>query len=166
MAIVSCNSANNDIVTERIQYDVRIKSPDSDMNWWEQNIEGIKRERLVKKIMEDAYAGKIQAYNYLNQPISAEDVKNIGKRDDTLFMQSLQPPYEDSVTIIHERLKINDITKIRFLEEWCIDEKTLKIDKKVLGFAPMVEDYDDYGNKRGYKLLFWVYFDKRYPLKD
>ena len=168
VALVSCHKSENNkkIITERIQYDVLIKSPDADMDWWIQNIEGAKREELVKMILDKVYEGKIQAYDYLNKPITAEEVKNIGKRNDTLLMPSMEPPYEDSLVIINESLKVNDITKLRFLEEWSIDEKTLMIEKRLLGLSLVKEDFDANGELRGYKPLFWIYFDKKYPLNE
>jgi len=160
------NSSDKNIITERIQYDVLIKSPDVELDWWVQNIEGAKRESLIKMILDKVTEGKIQAYDFLDKPLTPEAVKNIGSRHDTLFMPSMQPPYEDSTVIINEKLKINDITKLRFLEEWRIDEKTLQIEKKVLGLALMLANYDPNGDLRGYKQMFWIYFDKKYPLKN
>ncbi|OPZ99801.1 MAG: hypothetical protein BWY70_00875 [Bacteroidetes bacterium ADurb.Bin408] len=168
MFIVSCHNSevSKKIITERIQYDVLIKTPDADMDWWIQNIEGAKREELIKMILDKVYEGKIQAYDYLNKPMSAEEVKNIGKRNDTLLMPSIEPPYEDSVVIINESLKVSDITKLRFLEEWSIDQNTLIIEKRMLGLSLVKEDFDANGELRGYKPLFWIYFDKKYPIQE
>jgi len=168
VGFISCSKSKDQkkIITERIQYDVLIKTPDADMDWWVQNIEGAKREELVKMILDKVYEGKIQAYDYLNKPMSAEEVKNIGKRNDTLLMPSIEPPYEDSVVIINESLKVSDITKLRFLEEWSIDEKTLVIEKRMLGLSLVKEDFDANGELRGYKPIFWIYFDKKYPIQE
>jgi len=158
-------SKNSSFITERIQYDVPIKSPDAELDWWVQNIEGSKRESLINMIINNVYDGKVQAYDFLNKPLTPDEVKKIGNRHDTLFMPSMEPPYEDSTVIINEKLKINDITKLRFLEEWRINEKTMEIEKKVLGMALMLANYDPNGDLRGYKQMFWIYFDKRYPIK-
>ena len=166
--IFSCknnDTSDKNLITERIQYDVLIKSPDVELDWWVQNIEGAKRESLIKMIMDNVYNGNIKAYDFLDNPLSVEEVKNIGKRNDTLFMPSMEPPYDDSTVVINETLKINDITKLRFLEEWKIDPKTLQIEKRVLGLAPMKQDFDANGELRGFKQLFWIYFDKNYPIK-
>jgi len=169
VCLTSCGDAkeqkNYDIVTERIQYDVPIKAPYPDLDWWVMNIEGIKREKLIHMILNMAYDGKVQAYNYLDMPMSAEEVKAIGVRNDTLIMPTMLPPYEDSVVVINERLRVNDIHRIRFLEEWRINEKTLRIEKNVLGIALVLSDYAPNGELRGYRPLFWVYFDDRYPMQ-
>jgi len=168
LVFFSCTNEENtnlELITERIQYDVIIKTPDIELDWWVQNIEGIKREALIKMIIDRAYEGKVQTYDFQNRAMSNEEVKNIGKRQDTLLMPSVEPPYEDSLVVINESLKINDITKLRFIEEWSIDKNTLQIEKKVLGMALLKEDFDQDGEMRGYKPVFWIYFDKRYPLQ-
>ncbi len=166
--LASCSSdtykkEDLDVVTERIQYDVTIKTPDPDMDWWVQNIEGQRREQLIAMILNKAYEGKVQAYNYFDQPMTPEEVQAIGVRNDTLIMPSMLPPYEDSVVVINERLRVNDIERIRFLEEWHINPATLSIKKNVLGMALMLTDFDTAGELRGYRHLFWIYFDDRYP---
>lgn len=156
-------SKDLDVITERIQYDVTIRTPYPDMDWWVQNIEGAKREELVRHIMNKAYDGKVQAYDYLGNKMTPEEVQAIGVREDTLLMPSMLPPFEDSLVIISERLRLTDIDRIRFLEEWQMDPHTLKIEKKVLGMALMRPDYAPNGELRGYRQLFWVYFDENYP---
>ncbi|MCK5838986.1 MAG: hypothetical protein KAG99_04010, partial [Bacteroidales bacterium] len=96
-------------------------------------------------------------------PLTAEQVKSIGYRRDTLTFQRAYPPYELFDTIVEEKIEIRDITRFRFLEEWYFNDKTLEIEKKVLGIAPVVRRYDENGNLRGHMPLFWVYLDDRYP---
>jgi hypothetical protein len=45
-----------------------------------------------------------------------------------------------------------------------MDEKHLLMNKKVVGIGPVIEDYDENGNFRGYRLLFWIYMDEKYPI--
>ncbi|MDD3876900.1 MAG: hypothetical protein PHT69_09785 [Bacteroidales bacterium] len=159
------NEKNEDlkIITERIQYDVTIKAPEADLDWWVMNIDGSRREWLIDLILQTAYDGQVQAFNY-DVPITSEEVQAIGYRNDTLIMPSMEPPYEDSVVVINERLKRQDIHRLRFLEEWRINEKTLEIEKKVLGIALVLSDYEKTtGELRGYRPIFWVYFDENYP---
>jgi hypothetical protein len=44
-----------------------------------------------------------------------------------------------------------------------MNDKTLAMSKKVMGICPLEERRSDSGELRGYKPLFWVFFDKRYP---
>ena len=152
------------VITERIQYDVNIKSPDPDYDRWVQNIDKHKREAFVNMIMDAAYSGKIQAYDYFNNPISVEQVKSIGV--DTIYkiLTRDYPPYDEYDTVIISKFELKDITKIRFLEEWYIDEDNLEIEKKIIGIAPVIEKYDQSGNLLGFQPLFWLYLEKNYPI--
>ena len=164
---MSCNSVKNkkNLVTERIQYDVTIKTPDPEWDWWIQNLEGSKREGFVKAILNAAYSGKVKAYDYFNKPLTIAEVKAIGNRTDTVFSTSPNPPYNDSTIVVKQELDINKINKVRFLEEWYMDENSLVFEKKILGIAPIIEVHNDDGSLRGYMPLFWVYLDKEYPGK-
>jgi hypothetical protein len=162
--IISCNNKPNDkfsIITERIQYDVDIKSPDSDFDWWVQNLEGSDREKLVNLLLTSAYEGKVNVYGYYsNELLSVDEVKKIGFKSDTLTFQRSGPPYELYDTIVERKVDYRDITRIRFLEGWYINEKTLEFKKEVIGIAPLLKSYDPDGNFRGYMPMFWVYADE------
>ena len=164
--LVSCKQNGKDqwVVTQRIQYDVTIKSPNPDFEWWIQNIEGRNRENLVTSLMEAAYSGEVKVYDaYTFQPIIPEQARNIGTRSDTLRIQLAEPPYHYYDTVIRRELSIYDITRIRFLEEWQMDKKSSQISKEVLGLAPLLESYDENGLLRGYQPMFWIFFHKDYP---
>lgn len=163
----SCNNKKNDkkLITERIQYDVNIKSPDPNYDWWVQNLEGPNRESFVKSILNAAYKGELKAFDIFHNPLSVKELKAIGNRTDTITGTSPYPPYNDTIMVIKQELDLQRITRVRFLEEWRMDENTLQFDKKVLGISPIMESYDDQGNLRGYMPLFWIYLDKEYPAK-
>jgi len=162
LLLYSCTSNKNSVlITKRIQYDVQVRNSDPDAAWWVQNIVGPDREILVKSIMEAAYSGKIRGYDYFNKPLTADEIRKIGT--DTLFktLQKKQPPYEEYDTLIISRLQFKDITMIRFLEEWYLDQETLEIEKKVLGIAPVVEK--DYHGETYKMPLFWLYMNDYHP---
>ena len=168
----ACNNKKNDdyyknkkVLTERIQYDVFIKSPDPELDWWNQNIEGSKREPFVKSILDLAYSGKVKAYDYFNKPLTPEEVKKIGNTTDTIYYANPNDPTKMHDTVVKNTLNLNLITKVRFLEEWYMDEKNFNFEKKVVGMMLMQENYDDSLRLRGYSPICWIYFDKNYPAK-
>jgi hypothetical protein len=168
VGIMGCRHASDKdltVITKRIQYDVPIKSPDPDFDWWVQNIEGQQRDDFVKMILDEAYSGKVRTYDYFNHPLTPEQVRQIGYHRDTVTMQRPTPPYSLFDTVIEQKLDPRLITRIRFLEEWSVDTKHFQIVKKVLGIAPLMENYSEKGELRGYMPLFWIYTDKRYPLE-
>jgi len=151
------------ILTERIQYDVFIKSPEPDLEWWNQNIEGSKRETFVKTILDLAYTGKVKAYDYFNNLLSPDDVKKIGNEVDSVSMDDPSNTNKKIDTVLRKKLDIQQITKVRFLEEWYLDEKNYAFEKKVVGMMLMMPNYDDSLKLRGYQPICWIYFDSRYP---
>jgi len=78
-------------------------------------------------------------------------------------MESPIPPYDMIDTVLVTEIRLSDIKRLRFLEEWSMDNKTLAFTKKVAGICPMVERHSETGELLGYKPLFWVFFDDKYP---
>jgi hypothetical protein len=157
-------SGQESIVTDRIQYDVTIKNKEADADWWVQNIEGRKRESLLTDIFEGVQGGKIKIYDYFSdKELSKAEIAAIFRKTDTISVESPNPPYQLVDTVMVHELKSADITRLRFLEEWSMDKKTLQIKKKVKGICPLLENYSETGELRGYQPLFWVFFDDAYP---
>jgi len=167
MFVSSCNKggdAGKNAVTKRIQYDVSIHNTDPEMDWWVQNIEGSSREKLVKDIIQQVTNGDVKAYDFLSgKPFTAEEIKRMMKRVDSISVERSTPPYDLVDTVLITEIRLSDITKLRFLEEWSMNDKTLAFTKKVMGICPLVERRTDSGELRGYKPLFWVFFDDKYP---
>ncbi len=155
-----------DFITKRIQYDVTIKSPDPEFDWWVQHIEGLNRETLIGDLLNAAYRGKIKTYDpFLLTENTVEQVKKLGTRYETVRLKRDVDPYDEYDTVFQKGISIHDITRIRFLEEWTIDRNGMRIDKHILGIALMAENYDDTGLLRGYMPLFWIFYDDAYPGK-
>lgn len=163
-AIVSCDNTNNKVITNRIQYDVDIQSTDESFDWWIQNIEGQSREELIQQIFKQVLNGQVVAYDFLSyNPMGLEDLKGMIKQVDTISVESPFPPYELIDTVIVREMHLKDITRLRFLEEWSYNPKTLNVSKKTIGICPLLRRYSESGDLRGYRPLFWIFFDKSYP---
>ena len=155
---------SDEMVIKRIQYDVFIRNSDPDMDWWVQNIEGSNREKLVKDIITRVSDGEVKAYDFLSyKPLSTDQIKTMMKKVDTVSVERSTPPYDLVDTVLVSEIRLSDITKLRFLEVWQINEKTLAVTKKVSGICPLAERHTETGELRGFKPLFWVFFDDKYP---
>ena len=168
LASWSCKRIDKDsriLITDRIQYDVMLKNADSTADWWVQNLDGRDREAFVKLALEKAYSGKYKMYNFFTlTPISSEQAKAIGNRADTLSLQRITPPYDMHDTIVKTELRVNDILKIRFLEAWYWNENTNQMEKEIQGICPLLENYTEAGEFRGYQPLFWIALTNKFPL--
>ena len=161
-AFTQCEQKNEEVdtrtlITKKIQYDVPIMNDDPNYDWWIENIEGSDREDLLNNIFEQVLSGKIQAYDYFNEPLSVEQVNSL--MADTL-MQTLMrttEPYTEYDTTIIKVYSPTDMSSLRFLEEWKYDPESLHIDKKVIGICPVMEVM--VGNRKMRRPFFWVYFE-------
>ena len=159
------NQKQKELLTEKIQYDVQIKSPDPSYDPWIQNLEESKRTLFVKSMLEAAYEGRMRAYDYFNKTITVAELRQLGA--DTIYKSLTRsyPPYEEFDTIICTQLDYKDITKVRFLEKWYFDETNLSFEKKIIGLAPVLDKFDAAGNIIARQPLFWLYLDTDYPKK-
>ena len=150
-----------EIVATRIQYDVPINQADPQLNWWVNNLEGSRREPFIKRIMEAANSGEVKVYDYFNNLMTTDQVKSVGA--DTIYrtLTRSYPPYAEYDTMVIKKIEHQDISKIRFLEEWRWNPKSLEMNKKVIGFAPVY--VRTYGDDSYNQLLFWIYLDSNYP---
>ncbi len=160
LLLSSCHSDKEKIITRKIQYDVNIKSPNPDYDWWIQNLVGPQREKLVKTILRGAVSGKFKAYDYFYNPLDKAAVSYI--LTDTIILQirESEPPYalKDSIVITHIQPK--DIQRLRFLEEWRINSETMQFTKVIKGIAPVARRFDAEGNIR-WQPLFWIFPDPK-----
>jgi hypothetical protein len=157
----SCNQDDKKVITEKIQYDVNIKSPDADYDWWIQNLPGPDREKLVKLIIEGAKSGKFKAYDYFQNPISTAEVRSIMADTIALRLMETEAPYKEYDTTIVNVIHLEDIHRLRFLEKWEIDEKSLQVEKTVYAIAPIARRIDLNGIER-WQPLFWIYTDESF----
>jgi len=155
----SCGEGKREMIAEKIQYDVNIKSPDAEYDWWIQNLVGPEREKLVDYLIDGAISGKFQAYDYYNNPLNPTEILSI--LSDTMVMSIVdtQPPYDYHDTIVVSTIEKADILRLRFLEEWKINPENLQFEKKVLGIGPVARRLDPQGNER-WQPLFWIYTDQ------
>ncbi len=154
----SCKSDKKEIITKKIQYDVNIKSPNPDYDWWIQNIVGPDRDKLINLIVDGAKSGKWQAYDYFNDSIDKYEVRSIFVDTSYVTLLKTEPPYEQYDTIIIRKILPKDIVRLRFMEEWAINPDNLAFTKKVVGIAPVASRLDFNGVQR-WQPLFWVYTD-------
>lgn len=164
LLISSCDRSGT-LITQRIQYDVEIRNTTNTGDWWVKNIEGSKRGPFIESLFDMAYEGVLPAYDaYNKQPLTPEQVKAIGNHVDTITFQRAESPYDFYDTIVKHQLNLSDVSRLRFLEEWRYDREQTRIEKTVLGVAPILEVYGDDGQLRGYMPLFWLAYQSPFAL--
>jgi hypothetical protein len=157
-------SSDMKTLAERIQYDVPIQNPNNKKDWWVENMEPQLRNKFLNTLMEAAYSDKYALYDNFKAKITAAELKSALNYSDTLQLTSPNPPYVEYDSVIVHTFDCKDIHRIRFMEEWKINPTTLEFDKRIIGICPLSNSYDENNEFRGVKLLFWMYFDDKYPV--
>ena len=91
------------------------------------------------------------------QPMTEEEIQNTLYRKDTI--EVIHPiTYDPELRVVENTINHEDIKRYRIKEAWYFDSKRGQMRVKILGIAPLIEVFDDNGNFRFEKPLFWVYF--------
>lgn len=90
-------------------------------------------------------------------PMSQSEIDSILRPVVTKMTEDLETG-EPIPVEVEEPVNSRDITQYQLKEDWIFDKQRSERYVRIIGIAPMKEDYDDEGTKRGYKTLFWLYF--------
>jgi gliding motility associated protien GldN len=95
--------------------------------------------------------------------LSVDDVKKMGTRTDTV-MQVNPVTLEEEQVIQHNDLTWDKIVKYKVKEDWIFDQKNSSLVCRIIGVAPIMEDFDASGNYRGDMTMYWVYYPDLRPI--
>lgn len=121
-------------------------------------------QRPLAQIMhEAAKRGEISVYDpaienadQFKKAMALRDVQKVGVKDDTTIQISIMDGETEEQVVIHNDLQWNRITKFRIKEVWFFDTQTSTMQVRIIGIAPVMEDFDANGNYRGDMTMYWV----------
>lgn len=126
------------------------------------NVDSVAMDAYIQKFMNLVYSDSLKAYacgcgasDFSDVPVSGKELKERLCGTDTIAYATPQHKHGSYDTIIKHDVPIS---MIRFLEEWTFDPATMAIDKKVVGICPVEICYDEIGEVKGNRPIFWVYF--------
>lgn len=123
-----------------------------------QNLFDVVRDALLVEGSLVAYsAGPLGTDDEFTFPLSADSIRKI------LNPVTLQKQYDDFGEVIgtveqSNELSSDKITRYRIKEDWIWDRQRSERYVRILGIAPMMEDFDIDGNSVGFRPLFWLYY--------
>ena len=123
-----------------------------------QNLFDVIREaRLVEGSLVAYSAGPLGTDDEFTFPLSADSIRKI------LNPVTLVKQYDDFGEVIgtiqqSNELSSDKITRYRIKEDWIWDRQRSERYVRILGIAPMMEDFDIDGNSVGFRPLFWLYY--------
>ncbi len=123
------------------------------------NIEPSYRKKIVNALLDAGFRKRTTAFDFTFNEIKEHELSQIESRTDTLSVWNMQSGgLTDSVVVY--RLDREKVLRIKFAEEWSFNKQSLTLVKKVLAVAPAEISYDEKGEFKGFRFLFWLLFDK------
>lgn len=112
-------------------------------------------------LMNAAAEGEITAYgtddDKFSYPLEPDEVASMGATVDTIITFDPET-YEEQIQVVRNDLNPEDIKQFRVKEIWFFDEESSRLDVRILGMAPLRDEYDENGNYKYTLPLFWVYY--------
>jgi len=107
-----------------------------------------------------AMNGEMTLYSAIDDKFTtplSDDYEGIFYTRDT-FTRYHPETFDEIITPIVDEVNSEDIKRYRIKEAWDFDEASSTMKVRILGIAPLKDIYDDQGNFRNEKVLFWVYY--------
>ena len=111
-------------------------------------------------LKEGAMNGEVTLYSAQDDKFSmplGDDYDGIFFSRDT-FTRYHPETYEEIITPIVNEVNSEDIKRYRIKEVWYFDEASSTMKVRILGIAPLKDIFDENGNFRNEKPLFWIYY--------
>lgn len=117
---------------------------------------------FIQIIIDAMKEGTIQAYSELSDqflyPISYKELMDKMETTKKVTLKRPDNPDVEFDTVITQHFNPSDVYKIRLKEDYFFDRQRSVMEVRILGICPMVNSYDEKGEYRGDKPLFWIYF--------
>ena len=118
-------------------------------------------EPFFEILMTAAEEGEITVYgtedDKFSYPLAPDEVASMGATVDTIIAFDPET-YEEEITIVRNDLNPEDIKQFRVKEIWFFDEESSTLQVRILGIAPLKDEYDENGNYKYTTPLFWAYY--------
>ncbi|MCD4794317.1 MAG: hypothetical protein K8R54_13865 [Bacteroidales bacterium] len=119
------------------------------------------KEKFKHLIIDDVISGKRKGFDFHTLKLLETEKckKRIGIFTDSIYSPNIETG-EFTVNIFERQLDYSEIKSFIFIENWYVDEITLRIKKEVLGVAPVRTYYkeDDYNLEKPQKIIPFVVF--------
>jgi gliding motility associated protien GldN len=112
-------------------------------------------------LMEAAEAGEITVYSTEDDkfsiPLTPDEVASMGASIDTIATVDPET-YEETFQVVRNEVNPQDVKRFRIKEIWFFDEESSTLQVRILGIAPLIEEFDDNGNFKYERPMFWAYY--------
>lgn len=124
---------------------------------------------FIDILLEAVKSGQVPAFSSnddeFKAPMTATEALSMaGSTTDTVWVPDPVNPDILTPTVVTKEFDFDKVNRYRVKEVWYFNKQTSTMMVRVMGIAPIVDDYDEWGNFRGTKAIFWVYFPSLRPL--
>lgn len=112
---------------------------------------------VIKEIAEN---GDIALFNdeFFKEPLTMEEINGKLNKIDTVSVFDYDS-YEEKIEIVQNSINWEDIKQYRLKEIWYFDEETSRMDVRIIGISPILDEIDYDTGELKYSLpIFWVYY--------
>lgn len=132
------------------------------------------RKSLFEIIKEGMSDGTLTAYGIGPTGVDDEFLYTLTTTEVDSILRPMKPVTtfdpdsgEEKSEMVEAPIESREITKFKIKEDWFFDKQRSERYVRIIGIAPMKEDYGSDGEKRGFKVLFWIYYPElRYTLAN
>jgi len=123
---------------------------------------------FVDILRNAAIEGQITVYDAIDDeftsPMTPEQVSvaGVGTADTITVLDPVT--LEEKTEITNPTFDPAKVNKFRLKEDWIFDEETSTLICRIIGIAPILEVYDENGEYRGDKVMFWAYYPELRPM--
>ncbi len=116
------------------------------------------RKSLISATIEGIENGIITAYtnDQLEVKLTYDELMASLTKSDSVTLTREYPPYDTYDTVLTIPFKPDDVTMWRLREFWFFDKKRSVLECRIMALCPVMADFDERGELRGYLPLFWV----------
>ncbi len=119
------------------------------------------KQPFITVLAEAVESGRLQAFSTeddeFSLPLSQQELQRMIYRTDTVPVWDFDTD-EEVYQIVQNTLNPEDIKRYRIKEHWYFDTRTSTLKVRILGIAPLIEEYDDNGNFKYERPLFWIHY--------
>ncbi len=118
-------------------------------------------EYFFSIINEAAIKGDLKAYSVKDDkfslPLTKDEVASMSSSIDTISVFDPET-YEENIKIVRNERNPDDVKQFRVKEIWFFDKETSTMQVRILGIAPLIDEYDNNGNFKYTRPLYWLYY--------
>jgi len=125
---------------------------------WASISKSMDKKKIVKTLFDAAISGKAKAYDVFFNSDSVLQPEAIKKMIISLDTVQMEDPGTGQMSPkpIRNEITADNVTYIAFTEDWYFDAEKFSMEKKATRACLYISSFDEKGDFRGYKPLFWV----------